>query len=376
MANLPINPAMLSWAMADSGLSVSDVAALTGRLSSTVLEWLSADSKPTKGDVEKIAHRAGRSVQFFFLPQPPAPTPIAVRFRSAIEGASADPVEELRALRTAQSLQKVARWAAEADDRHPAPLPRVTDDPTAYADQMRAFLGWNTRKQIDATSKSAVFKALRAAIESLGIVVFFRPMGENNCRGFSLPDEYAPLIAINSEYKLPSLRSYTILHELAHLARGSTAICHDEDNREEQWCNQFAAAFLMPAREVRAYFKYKRWDAVRLDQIDERIRLTSKRFKASWQSVAIRLRTLGLTSQAVVDQVFAASKEHEESSGFAPGGGRTTSTIRFEEFGSTFTLAVLSLRRAERLSEIDARRYLNVNGSELSEMRLLVSGAA
>lgn len=373
MVSLRINPDVLRWSMQESGLDVEEVARATARSRALVEQWLSGDELPTKGDVEKIGKRAGRSIQFYFLPRPPTQSPAVARFRSSFNRDESDSTAEVAAVRAAARIQKVVRWAAEQTDSDPVQFPDVSNSADTYASLIRSKLHWHTQTQVDATSKSALFKALRSHTEQLGVTVILRSMGEKSCRGFSLSDPRAPLIAINRDYKLPSLRTYTLLHELAHIARGSSTMCFDEDTTEERWCEEFAAGFLMPEAHLRAYFEYKHWTGVTVDQIDERIRLTSNRYKASWQSVAIRLRDLQLADQRVVNAVM--NNSHEVDNGFAPS-SRPTPVRRLEEFGLTFTRAVLDLRQQEQLSEYDARRYLNVNGSQLSNLELIADGAA
>jgi len=240
---------------------------------------------------------------------------------------------------------------------------------------MREFLGWNTRRdQINSSSKSATFKSLRQRVESLDIVVVYLDMGEGNCRGFSLADKAAPLIAINSVYSNAALKSFTLLHELGHLANGTGAVCHFEDTAEERWCDRFASAFLLPEQEVREYFEYKQWNNVTIGNYRDRVRLTSGRFKASWKSVALRLKEMGLADQDVVDVVFSGTDDMQERGGFNPNGGRRTPEIRLDSFGTTFTRSVLTLHENESLSEFDTRRYLNVNASQLQVMRSLLAG--
>lgn len=368
---MPVKPAVLAWAMEDSEVTVEVLAAKVGKDSGLVDEWLSGSKMPYKGDLEKIAKLLGRSTQFFFLPAPPQPSATTARFRAAISGASRDPGEELRSLRAAKAAQRLARWWAEEVSQS-VQFPIMEKDPARYAAEVRELLGWSPRLQVNASSKSAVFRALRAHIEQLGVVVLLRPMGEENCRGFSFPDDRAPLIAINSKYKLPTLRTYTLLHEFAHLARGHASVCHDEDTKEERWCDKFAAAFLIPEGHLRKYFESKGWSRVSLATFD-RVRLISNRYKASWQSVALRLRDLGLTSQDVVDAVFANSNE-DDGGGFNANGGRTTPVVRFDEYGTTFTRAVLGLREAAQITEFDARRQLNVNRDQLESLSSLAHG--
>lgn len=375
MARLPINAAVLAWALEDAGLTKQQAAQHTGRSIAEVDEWLSGSRGPYKGDLEALARRVGRSLQFFFLPAPPEQSLNVLRFRGAIDGESANPAAELRAVRQATSIQKIASWSASLAEAAPVVLPDPAGkSATTFAQEVREFLNWSVAEQVRATSKSAAYKALRSAVESLGVVVLYLDAGDNNCRGFSLPDELAPVIAINSSYPLASLKSFTLLHEFAHLARGSAAVCHDPNTDDERWCDEFASAFLMPAGHLREYFESKGWSSVSVQQITERVRLTSNRYKASWQAVALRLKQLGFAPQELVDEVFANSGEM--SSGFNPNGGRTRSQIRLDEFGVTFTRAVISLRNQNKLSEFDARRQLDVTGPDFAELKSLTSGVA
>lgn len=80
------------------------------------------------------------------------------------------------------------------------------------------------------------------------------PIEGDSLRGFSLHHDHVPLIFVNWAVRHPAARSFTLLHELAHLLRGVDKACdkHDLQSRtsEEAWCNRFAAAFLMPKTEL------------------------------------------------------------------------------------------------------------------------------
>jgi Zn-dependent peptidase ImmA (M78 family) len=375
MPRIPVNSDTLGWALDDAGVSVREVAELTGRPLAVAQAWLSPEGpRPLKGDLQIIAKRVGRSLQFFLLPSPPTPSSTTTRFRSAVTGSSQTPSTELRAIRQAGGIQKLTRWASENVGLTVTPLPRPSDDAIAYANEMRAFIPWTLQNQVNATSKSAAFKALRSHIETLGIAVLYLDAGLNNCRGFSLPDDIAPLIVLNSAYSLASLKSFTLVHELAHIAAGTAAVCHDPHSDEEKWCDEFASAFLLPENHLRNYFAYKHWTSVAVHQIDDRVRLISNRYNASWQAVVVRLRQLGLTDQGTVDAVFAHSGE--VSTGFDPNSTRTRPTIRLDQYGKIFTKSIVALRGANKLSEFDARQQLNVDGADFEQLKLLLSGRA
>jgi len=99
------------------------------------------------------------------------------------------------------------------------------------------------------------FAKRREAIEQQGILVItsgiakentHRPLDLNEFRGFALSNEYAPLIFINSK-DTDAARSFTLLHELAHIAIGKSGLSNDlYEHQVEQWCNKVAAEVLIP----------------------------------------------------------------------------------------------------------------------------------
>ena len=115
--------------------------------------------------------------------------------------------------------------------------------------EARVFLGWRVEEQLSATSTTQVARALRGRLESVGFLVLQIAMTPAGSRGFSLDDDLAPVIAVNSAYNTEA-RVFSYMHEYAHVARGSSSICSRvPETTLERRCEDFAAAFLMPRRE-------------------------------------------------------------------------------------------------------------------------------
>lgn len=69
----------------------------------------------------------------------------------------------------------------------------------------------------------------------------------NECRGYAIYDEYAPLIFINSKDTSENGKIFTLLHELAHiLLKHSGVSSYDFELEEEYRCNNIAGEILMP----------------------------------------------------------------------------------------------------------------------------------
>jgi Zn-dependent peptidase ImmA (M78 family) len=370
MAKVTINPAMLNWALVDSARTAADLAEATGRDLATVQQWLSGDAMPVGKDVTAFCKLLGRSPQFFRLPTPPKARTYAARFRTAPGKASVERTPgEINALRAAYRIQKVAKWAK--DESEAPAFPELSDSPSLAADELRVWLSWETSTQVNASSKGALFRSLRAAVEERGVIVLLRDAGEKSCRGFSLPDETAPLALVNSKYKYPSVRSYTLIHELAHLANEQEFVCHDLDTKTERWCNRIAANFLMPGKHVSLYVE-KHLGGYVLDGDTDSVRKLAYRYKTSWEAAAIRLKELGFAGDGLVQTVKNTAEESGPAFSTTP---RTTPIIRLDEYGSTYTRIVLDALEENRLSSLDARRYLNVSGTQLASVSQLLKGA-
>lgn len=202
-----VNPEVLRWAVSDAGYDVAALADATKRSQDVVESWLNGGKKPHKGDLDKIAKLLGRNPYFFFRDAPPQEVGIVAKFRKSIEQLAVKPAEELKELRYARSVQKVAEWAAQEEGaRTWAPPVKFDGSPETAAAVFRNMLHYPVTAQIAASSKSAVFRDFRQQIEALGIIVLLRNAGSKNFRGFSLPHGRIPLIYINAAYDLPTLR--------------------------------------------------------------------------------------------------------------------------------------------------------------------------
>lgn len=367
--------------MLESARSVSDLESATQKPRDEVEKWLSGAVSPHLGELRRLGKLLGRSPFFFMLPEPPSSTPTAVEFRRALRKDinEDERAVELQALRWGRRTQSVARdllnsadllgnattWAEdiELDDQA---------SPARAAEQVRVWLAWDTATQVNATSKSAAFKSLRAAVEERGVLVALRSAGTSRFCGFSLPDPVAPLIYVNKDYELGSVRSFTLMHELGHVLRGNRRVCYGGDKGVEQWCNRFAAAFLMPRQHLLRYWTSQSL-SITSPQDTDAVRRVANRYKTSWHASAVRLEQLGLAPSGTGDYVKKNRPESPEG-GFAPGGGRTVPTIRLDEYGYAFARLVADAAEQGTLASLDARRLLNVNGPELAEVAALARG--
>ena len=139
-------------------------------------------------------------------------------------------------------------------------------------------------------------------VETLGAFVSrYRPDGNQHwfiepseARGLSLCHPLAPYIVLNSR-DAPAGRTFTLMHELAHIYYGQCGVDDLGDERRipadarilEQRCNRVAAAVLMPPVRFR-----REWMSTAQDEdIADRIRNVADIFGVSRQAVAVRARS-------------------------------------------------------------------------------------
>ena len=127
-------------------------------------------------------------------------------------------------------------------------------------------------------------------------------LGED-CSAVLVRNGNRAVIGVNKEHH-PNRRRFSIAHEIAHfvLHEGDTYIdkgyrVHFRDlesgsgtKLEEMEANAFAAALLMPAKEVREAFKQQPFDLTE----DDSLRMLANKFAVSTQAMTYRLMNLQL----------------------------------------------------------------------------------
>lgn len=134
----------------------------------------------------------------------------------------------------------------------------------SFVAHVRDVIGFSVEEQRKLRKNDNLFKIIRQKIESVGIFViqlgnlgsYHTNLSTKDFRGIAISDEYAPLIIINPNDTLAA-QLFSLLHELAHIFLGDTAISNsglnDLVSRKEQICNAFAAEFLLPAEELKQF---------------------------------------------------------------------------------------------------------------------------
>lgn len=376
---VPVKPELISWA-----LDQADAELDTLRQGQMVEGWLEGSSQPTLKQLQDFAKRMHVPFGYLMLRAPPVlekPLPDFRRRTGGSERYSQELTGEIYTQQRKQSwfrdyaidrgLDAVA-WVKSAS---------LSDNPAAVAQRLREEWGFATapRAQDYVESRKQVFTLLEDQGVLVGIAGYFgstsRPFDSDEFSGFSLFDEYAPLIFVNGK-EAHSAQIFTMMHEVGHLVLGESAVSDDgiraeASNRSERWCDEFAAAFLMPADEVR--------ESAPSSLSEDAVMRVAKRFRVSALALLNRLRDLNLIS---FEQWSDAYPEFEErafeflrkKAEKKSSGGEFYKTHPFV-VGPRFARAVYRDARSGRTSYPDAQRLLGVRKTETFEKFALEVGA-
>jgi Zn-dependent peptidase ImmA (M78 family) len=266
-----IQPKVLTWARETAGLSMDAAAAALGLANArgrTKTERLArmeaGEEEPARPLLVKMAKTYRRPLLVFYLAAPPKQGDRGQDFRTLPAGHEQFNPELDALVRDIKARQGLIRSMLEDNQSGlvdfigsatmEVPTPKLA---ALMADRLRFSL----HRFRDMKNPDEAFAYLRETIEHVGVyVLLVGNLGSYHTnipvdifRGFALADNLAPLIVIN-DLDARTAWSFTAIHELAHLWLGMTGISGaDTEQHIEQYCNDVAGEFLLPAAELQAF---------------------------------------------------------------------------------------------------------------------------
>ena len=232
-------------------------------------------------------------------------------------------------------------------------IPRISKvkSPRELAMWLRSFL----EVDIPKGRPSQILSYYKRIIEKrMNILVIEYPMKTEDVRAFSIKDKLS--IVVLNENDKPSIKLFSLFHEIAHVLRKEEGICSivpEQENRDiERFCDSFAAEFLVPYGE---FVK----DVERFGTDYGAIKEMQKKYGVTVQVLMLRLLNLGyITKQAYDD--FRKRFDKEKKTG---GGGKNWETvfrnrvgnIAIEEVSKAFRKGEISFHEAMRILDLKAK---------------------
>lgn len=386
----PVEPSLLVWARESAALTIDEAAQKIGIDAERLADWESEDSDdaPTVPQLRKLATVYKRPLAVLFLSEPPNELGF-----SALRDFRRLRPDQTRAyspqlayeIRAAEERRTIALETFAALDQKPPAFTlsaRIGDDPEAVAAELRKRLRITLDQQARWRDTTKAFKAWREAVESAGVLVFALggahhqiPLAE--ARGFTFAERPLPVVVVNAKDR-PGGRIFTLLHELAHVILGQTAIANEPepdprlpaaDRAIEAFCNRVAAATLMPRdallnhRLVENRRRSHPWS-------NEEISALAEQFSVSREALLLRLVELGRAEQALFqrkrvefERQYDEEDEATDEGGFAPYRYQVLSHL-----GRGFARLILQGYYQNRLSLSTVAGYLGVQAKHVASL--------
>ena len=368
------NADMIAWAIDESGYDDDELA---GKLSAkgvdaeVIAAWRRGDTTPTTGQLTALAEMLRRPRSLFYLPYPPKRSmSVSLRRTAGSRSRSLSPTERF-ALREAQRRQRFVSDLLSDGESVELPTASVDMSPHQAAAALREWSEVPLNAQRSWRTDREAYRAWRSVLEAKRILVMELQLGKTGLRGFAISDPYAPLVGVNTAQN-EAARSFTLWHETAHLSLEAEASCLDptsgEDSDIERWCEATASAVLMPHELVELFLK-------RQPQLRgfELVTAAAAEFRTSLRAAALALMRikpdLGDLYRMVEQE--APLQNHAKQSG-GRGGGQPRSARRLRESGRVAAQVLVEALAEDRISELEARRILKLDGEELSQLSTLV----
>lgn len=365
MAEAPVTPEVVKWAIEESGMSVENIASRLGVESSNVQAWMAADSpRPTKGQLTQLAETLRRPRAMFFLPEPPAESSLPDGLRKPsgqrARGMTELTFDERLWARRAKRLQGFLRSLSSQEVHIPAA--DKADDPQHVGERLRTWTGVTAETQREWESPAKAFHGWRDALEAMGVAVLALPLGKEAVQGFALNDDFVPVIGVNTA-AIHEARSFTLFHELAHLSLGGDSSCAEtSEGGIEAWCESVASAVLIPRAQLRAMTATAGLEGLDL------VKRAATHFKASHRAAAIALEDIGAAEDAYAQVLAVWPKFDREKRGGGGGEGRRSPQKCVDEYGSLAVGTVVRAWESRRISELDASDYLHLDRTQLADV--------
>jgi Zn-dependent peptidase ImmA (M78 family) len=370
-----VEPAMLVWARETASLSQEETAHALAVPVERIQEWERGGDSPTVNQLRRLAERYKRPLSVFYLPEPPQGFQALRDFRRLPGVAERRFSPQLAYEVRAAYERRLVAIEVLSDIGEEAPQfgiqARQQDDPEAVAARLRERLGVTLAQQVRWNDH---FRAWRDAVEAAGVLVFalsgaHHQVELEEMRGFAIAEQPLPVVAVNGQDRSPG-RVFTLLHELAHVALGQSAIENDIeagdtlsplDRAVERFCNRVAAAALMPRDDLIAEPIVVAKQRQRTPWSNEQIIALARRYGVSREALLLRLVELGRADAAFYQAMrheYAREREQIEQpevTGFAP--------YRYQvltHLGRGFARLVLQGYHSNRLTLSTASGYLGV----------------
>lgn len=377
---IAVNKLLLAWAREESGYELDQVASRLKVKEERVSAWEKGELQPTLRQLEKLAHFFHRPLSFFFLPQKPQLPPLAAEYRRLPDVEPGHESPELRLALRQMLTRRENGLNLMGELGQPIPefslRASLKESPAEVGARMRLAAGISIDVQFEWTDKWEAWREWRSAVEELGVFVFqFPKVLLTEVRGLALLRTPMPVIAVNGKEMNPEARVFTLLHELVHLM---LAVSHEEapavqEKRKvdewlvvERFAEISASHAIVPENFLHDVIKgfglqHAKWNK-------ENIKQVARKFWLTPLAMATRLRESGFMDWDSYNQWREEWNTYVATLPKRPGFATPIQTT-VGRTGRPFAKLVLEALSANRITSVDASRYLNLKFEHFDKLR-------
>jgi Zn-dependent peptidase ImmA (M78 family) len=229
-------------------------------------------------------------------------------------------------------------------------------------------LGWPDEWQ--------AWSAWRAAVEQIGVLVFqFTKVALDEVRGLTLPRTPLPVAAINGK-EFPEAKAFTLFHEVIHLmlAAGNEEAPALRERRSsaewtevERFAEVAASHALIPEDALQSMVRQLGLQAAVWDF--DNVRRLARTFRLTPLATATRLRESGFMSWPQYNRWRAEWQSYVDKLPPRRGGFATPVEKAVNRAGRPFVQLVLEGLAANRITPVDAARYLDLKFEHFDKLK-------
>jgi len=367
-----VEPTVLQWAVETSGWAHAEIAKKLKISPTTFQNWFTGNVHPTVKQLEILSTTLKRPLATFFLSKPPKEPPIPKDYRMLPEKEGKFDKKTILAIRRARRLQNISRDLAENLNvplRTAVTYVKQDDDAKKIAEFYRDDFNFTEEFQRKLKSPYEAFNFLRDVLEEKNILAFQISMLLEDARGLALVDNSPEVLVVNSKDQIEA-RIFTLMHEFGHVLLHESGVSMPERTLfakrvgpVEKWCNDFAAAFLLPESIAQTEFTTYKEDIVESSILNK----LSRRYKVSKAMLLYNMYKLRYISQSEYDTVlerYKPDKAKEKPGGFAASADKRC----LQEKGQKFVALVANNLEQGFITHSDALDFLSIKAKNLEKV--------
>jgi Zn-dependent peptidase ImmA (M78 family)/DNA-binding XRE family transcriptional regulator len=389
-----VKPALLQWARRTAGYTEAEAAKRAGVSEDRLAAWELGELSPTIRQLQTLADAYKRPLSVFYLADVPRDFQPMRDFRRlpGVETTRFTPELALE-VRLAQQRRQLALdllHEFDEDARFFDLTATIDDDVEGVAEKIRAELDVTPFDRVEWKADRdgyAAFNGLRSRLEDRGVLVFqTNRVSANEISGFAIAERPLPTIVVTRSNTPATRRSFSLVHELVHIMLRQSGVSDiDIDDqvaapirRVEMFCNQVAAATLIPREDLLSERAVRDQHARSTAWTDETIRDLARTYSVSREAIVRRLLTFGLTTEAFYQSKRAsyvqeflkrkAARDQAEPREFSTNPPRDAVT----RLGKPLVQMILNSYHQDRMSLSEVSGYLGIRTRHVPKVEMFV----